>query len=218
MNDGVELHVAHRDQAINLGDAQPMQNIGHELLKAHVLDARHALGAVEVSRGAIAAFLALACVVNQELGDFAQCPAFFAVVHNGAGAAFLSSPNRFFDSVHQVGTASADVRTKDVRAIALVVYANGELFGGIRNRGNIAKQVDRSASNGRQENFQIRPSDQLGVHSARLLKQSPTKRSFVSSETSGNGRQVPNRLDGGFSHHYVQARKNDFAVHFQTPF
>src|SRR5919201_351291 len=62
-HDRVVLHVRHRDQPVDLADAEPVQHVGHQLLEPHVLDAGDALGAREVLRGAVAADLALARVV-----------------------------------------------------------------------------------------------------------------------------------------------------------
>ena len=76
----VVLDVAHRDQAVDARYAEPVQHVRHQLLEAHVLDAGDALGALEVGRGAVAARLALARVVDQELGHLAERPALLAVV------------------------------------------------------------------------------------------------------------------------------------------
>ena len=122
---GVMLHVAHRHQAVDLLDAQPMQHIGHELLKAHVLHAGDALGAGKILIGAIAALLPLARVVDQELGDLAKRAAFLAKIDDEANAAGLRRRNALLDRVHQIWPARADIAAKDVRAVALVVHARG---------------------------------------------------------------------------------------------
>ena len=66
-----------------------MQHVRHQLLEARVLHAGDAFGALEIGRGLIAALLALARVVDQELGDLAERTAFLAVVDDQAGAAVL---------------------------------------------------------------------------------------------------------------------------------
>src|SRR5689334_21763443 len=72
LHERLELRVAHGDEAVDARDAQPMQHVGHQLLEAHVLQAGDAFGALEISRGAVAALLPFAGVVDQELGHFAE--------------------------------------------------------------------------------------------------------------------------------------------------
>ena len=74
-----------------------MDHVRHQLLEARVLDAGDAFGALEIGRRLVAARLALAGVVDQELGDLAERPAFLAVVDDEADAARLglrASPPR----------------------------------------------------------------------------------------------------------------------------
>ena len=82
--DRVVLHVAHRNEAVDAVDAEPVDHVGHQLLEARVLHAGDAFGALEVGVGAVAALLPLARVVDQELGDFAERAAFLAVVDDDA--------------------------------------------------------------------------------------------------------------------------------------
>lgn len=58
----VHHSLAHAEHPINLGDAQPVQDIRHQSLEAHILDPRDVLGPLEVIRCAI--FPALASVVH----------------------------------------------------------------------------------------------------------------------------------------------------------
>ena len=90
----------------------------------------HETGDVAVTKAAIdpvwhlpgvAARLALAGVVDQELGHFAQRAAFFAVVGDQARAAVLGLQHRLLDAVGQVGAAGADVGAEHVGAVAFVV-------------------------------------------------------------------------------------------------
>ncbi|MFO1312405.1 MAG: hypothetical protein U1F41_10130 [Burkholderiales bacterium] len=60
--DCVVLHVAHRHEAMDAAHAEPVQHVGHQLLEAHVLHARDALGAQEVVARGVAALLPLARV------------------------------------------------------------------------------------------------------------------------------------------------------------
>src|SRR5688572_12829399 len=107
--DGAVLVVAHADEAMDLADAEPVQHVGHQFLEAHVLHAGDAFGAQEVLVGAVAAELALACVVDQELGHFAQSAAFLAAVGDQPHTAGLRAADALFDRVGQVRPAGADV-------------------------------------------------------------------------------------------------------------
>ena len=120
-----------------LRDAQPVQHVGHQLLEAHVLHAGHALGAGEVLVGGVAAHLALARVVDQELGHLAERAAFLAGVGDQADAAALRAQDALLDRVREVGAAGADVGAEHVRAVAFVVHARGQLHRGI-GRGRAA--------------------------------------------------------------------------------
>ena len=104
-----------------------MQHVGHQLLESEIGDAGDALGALEIGIGAIAAGLALARVVDQELGDLAECPAFLAVIDDQAGPALLCGLDADLDAVSQIGPAGADVRAEDVGSVALVVHPAGHL-------------------------------------------------------------------------------------------
>src|SRR5262249_3020553 len=45
----ISLDVRHRDPAVDPADAEPVKNIRHQLLKAHVLHTGDALGAAEIA-------------------------------------------------------------------------------------------------------------------------------------------------------------------------
>ena len=64
-------------------------DIRHQLLEARVLHAGDAFGPLEIGRGGVAALLALACVVHQELGDLAERAALLAIVDDEADTALL---------------------------------------------------------------------------------------------------------------------------------
>ena len=193
----VVLHVAHRHQAIDARDAEPVQHVRHQLLEAHVLHAGDALGAREVGRGAVAALLALARVVDQELGDLAERAAFLAVVDDQADAAVLRGRDALLDAVRQVRPAGADVGAEHVGAVALVVHAAGELARRIGERGEIAEDVDGLAADRRQEHLEVGPGDQLREHAAGLLEQRAAQVALGDAEALGDAGQVPDRLDRG---------------------
>lgn len=50
--------LAHAQHAVNLGDAEPVQNVRHQRLETHVFDTGNVFGTLEVIRGAILASLA----------------------------------------------------------------------------------------------------------------------------------------------------------------
>lgn len=56
--EGMADVLAHAQHAVNLGDAQPVEDVRHQRLEAHVLHARHVLGTFEVVGGAVFATLA----------------------------------------------------------------------------------------------------------------------------------------------------------------
>src|SRR5215207_6573688 len=65
----VVFHVRHGHEAVDAGDAEPVEHVRHELLEARVLHAGDAFGALEIGRGLIAALLPLPGVVDEEFGD-----------------------------------------------------------------------------------------------------------------------------------------------------
>jgi hypothetical protein len=54
--------LAHAEHAVDLLDAEPMQDIGHQGLESHVLDPGDALSSLEVIRGAV--FSSFSCIVH----------------------------------------------------------------------------------------------------------------------------------------------------------
>jgi hypothetical protein len=66
-------------------------------------------------------------VVDQELGDFAERPAFLARIRDQADAAALRALDALLDGMGEVGPAGADVGAEDVGAVALVVHPRREL-------------------------------------------------------------------------------------------
>src|SRR5690606_34801218 len=74
--DRVVFHVGHRYEAIDLGDAEPLQHIRHQLLETRILHACNAFGAFEIGGRLIAAGLTLSRVVDEEFRDLAERAAF----------------------------------------------------------------------------------------------------------------------------------------------
>src|SRR4029434_9340212 len=105
-----------------------------------------ALGAGEVLLGAVAARLALARVVDEELGHLAQSPTLLPEVDDESHAAGLRAADALLDVVDQVRAAGADVGAEDVGAVALVVHTRGQRQGGIGELREAAEHVSGLAA------------------------------------------------------------------------
>lgn len=69
---GMYAHITHRDHVVDLGDTQPVQDVGHEGLEAHVLDTGDELGGFEVFvSGVSTAFAEIVHEVSEENDE--QC-------------------------------------------------------------------------------------------------------------------------------------------------
>src|SRR5262249_50945489 len=157
----IALDVRHRDPAVDPADAEPVKNIRHQLLKAHVLHTSDALGAAEIAVGGVAAGLSLAGVVDEELGDFTQSSPFLAVVHDDPDTALLRGLDADFDAVNEIRAARADVRTEDIRSIAFVVDAAGDHRARLRKTLDLAEETHRGAADRRPQRLQAAPGGQL---------------------------------------------------------
>src|SRR5690349_19357677 len=122
----VTLEVRHRYPAVYPADAEPVEDIRHQLLKPHVLNPGDAFGAAEISVSAVTARLALAGVVDKEFGNLAERPPFFAVVDDYPAPARRCGLDADLDPMGEMGAASADVRAEHVRPVALVVDTTGD--------------------------------------------------------------------------------------------
>src|SRR5215472_4511373 len=110
----IALQIGHRHPTVDPPDPEPMKDVRHQLLKAHVLHAGDALGAAEISVGAVAPCLALAGVVDKEFGDFPERPPFLAVVDDEPDPTLLRGLDADLDPVHEIGAAGADIRAEHV--------------------------------------------------------------------------------------------------------
>ena len=213
----VVLHVAHRGEAVDAGDAEPMQHVRHQFLEAHVLHAGDTLRALEIGLRAVAALLALARVVDQELGDLAERAAFLAVVDHEPDAARLRHLDADLDAVREIRPACADVGAEHVGAVALVVHAAGERRPAVAELGRIAEAVDGRAADRRQEHLEVGPRDQLRIHAAGLLVQPAAQFGFGEAEALGDAGQIPDRIDRRLHHAHVAAGRHDVAVGVNAP-
>ncbi len=195
-----------------------MEDIGHQLLEAHVLHAGHALGAREVLVGRVAAHLALARVVDQELGHLAERPAFLARVGDEADAAALRAADALLDGMREIGPAGADVGAEDVGAVALVVDSGRELDLGVGQVARVAEDVERLAADGREEDLEVGAGHELGVHAARFLEEHAAQVGLGAAEAAGHFGQVPHWLDRGLGNDGRAAGREELAVGHQPPF
>ena len=107
--------------ALRSGACTPISN---EVM-ARILHAGDAFGAFEILRGGVAALLALAGVIDQEFGDFAERAAFLAIVDNDAQTAGLPGARAF--RRHLAGAAAAPHAGAEYLAAALALVADGVL-------------------------------------------------------------------------------------------
>src|SRR5690606_15173619 len=119
---------------------QPVQRVRHQLLKPHILDARHTFRSSKVLTGCIASSLPFARVVYKELSHLAQSPSFFSIVDDNTGPTALGRQDALLDSVSQVRPTGADIRTKHVRTVAFIMNSYRQLLIWMSNGIDVAKQ------------------------------------------------------------------------------
>src|SRR5215472_968548 len=153
----IALQVRHRDPAVDAADAEPMEDVRHQLLKAHILRAGDAFGPAEIGIGPIAAELALAGVVDKEFRDLAQRPPLLAVVNDDPNAALLRRLDAHLDAVHEIGAAGAYVGAENIRAVALVVNAARDHRVRVGKALDLAEEINGRAADRRQQHFDIGP-------------------------------------------------------------
>ena len=66
LHDGVVLHITHADHVVDLGNTEPVEDVGHERLETHVFYTGDNFGGAEVFIGGVAA--AFAEVVDEVSG------------------------------------------------------------------------------------------------------------------------------------------------------
>src|SRR5260370_20050652 len=95
----IVLHVAHGNEAVDSLQSEPVHHIRHQLLESGILHAGDTFGALEILSRGIAAFLALACVIDKKFRDFAERAAFLAIVDDDAESASLPGARAFLYAV-----------------------------------------------------------------------------------------------------------------------
>ena len=168
--------------------------------------------------GGVAAHLALARVVDEELGHLAQRAALLAGVGHQTHTAALGALDALLDRMREIGPAGADVRAEHIRAVALVVHACGQLHGGITQVAAIAEDVDGLPADRRQEHLQVRARDEFGIHATGLFEQHAAQIGFAATESVRNPGQMPNRLDRRLGDQRRAAGQQDLAVGDQASF
>src|SRR6516162_1982567 len=156
---------------VDPADAEPVENIRHQLLKAHVLHAGNALGAAEIAVDGVSARLSLAGVVDEKLGNFTERAALLAVVNDNPDPAPLGGLDADSDPVNEIRAACANVRAEYIRTVALVMDAAGDHRARLRKTLDLAKEIYRRATDRRQQDLKVGTRDQLGKHAACLLEQ-----------------------------------------------
>ena len=121
------------------------------------------------------------------------------------------------DAVREIGPAGADVGAEHVGAVALVVEAAGDLRLRLAELRHVAEEIDRGAADRRQEQFEVGPRHQLGVHAAGLLEERAAQIDLGHAEALGDAGQPPHRLDRGLGHAHVAVPLQDVAVGLQAP-
>lgn len=94
-------------------------------------------------------------------------------------ATVLGLFDTFLHAIDKVGSASANVGTKDVRAIALVVDTNCHTGLGIRKQLVVSKDVTCQTTDGWQEDLEVRSGDELGVHPSSVLTKMIKRNGYV---------------------------------------
>mmetsp|Transcript_65176 Transcript_65176/g.173780 ORF Transcript_65176/g.173780 Transcript_65176/m.173780 type:complete len:527 (-) Transcript_65176:281-1861(-) len=216
-HDRVMLHVAHGDEPVDLCDAQPVQDIGHEDLEAGVGHASHLLGAVEILGRLVTALLALTHVVDEVFCHLPKRSALFSEVYNDSCAASLSTLDALLDGLRQVRPACADVRAKHIAPVALVVHPARKLDGLVRDLLGVSPDVDRHPADGRQEQLHVHPRQQLRVHGVGLLEDGLAQRVLRNTEALCNAGEVPNWLNGRLCHKALPVLGQDGTVRLQPP-
>mmetsp|Transcript_24876 Transcript_24876/g.42829 ORF Transcript_24876/g.42829 Transcript_24876/m.42829 type:complete len:459 (-) Transcript_24876:97-1473(-) len=211
-DDGVVLHVGHTDELVDLGDAQPVERVGHHCLEARVGDAGHVAGAVEVLRGTVTALGTLAHVVHEVLGDLSEGAALLAEVDHHTAATLLGSADALLNGVGQVRSAGADIGTEHVGAVALVVDSHGEGNALIGDGVGVTPDVNGEATDGGKEQLDVRAGQQLGVHHVGLLEQGLAQGLLGALESLSNTGKVPHGLDGSLGDHRLSVGLEDLAI------
>ena len=93
----------------------------------------------------------------------------------------------------------------------------GDLGFRLAELGDVAEEIDRGAADRRQEQLEVGPRHQLGVHATGLLEQRAAQVDLFHAEALGDAGQPPHRLDRGLGHPDVACGRQQVVVGFQAP-
>mmetsp|Transcript_44547 Transcript_44547/g.172724 ORF Transcript_44547/g.172724 Transcript_44547/m.172724 type:complete len:230 (+) Transcript_44547:3230-3919(+) len=133
------LVLAHRQQFIDLFDSEPVEHVRHEFLSSRIDQTGNLLRHLEVHVWTVTTFLIPTKVVNPELCNLSEGSSFLPEVRDDTTAPFLGSFNCSLDGVDKVWTTGADIRSKHVRPVALVVRPSCYFALRIHNRLEVSK-------------------------------------------------------------------------------
>ena len=216
INDCIVLHVRHGNEVMDLGHTQEVERIGHQSLEARVLNSGNLLRTIEIILRRITALLALPGIVDQVLGHLTEAAALLAVVDDQTGAATLSRLDGLFNRMREVGTARADVRPEDIRAVAFVVNAARQLNILVWNGVRVTPDVDGQSTDGREEDLNVRAGDELGIHAIGHAEDALTQVRLGAAEAPGNLGQVPDGLNRGLVAHALARGHQNLAIRLQA--
>jgi hypothetical protein len=74
--------------------------------------------------GSISPLLSLAGVIDEELRHFSESSALLSVIDDHSTTTSLSGLDTLLNAVNEIGTTRADVGSKDIGAITLIMNAN----------------------------------------------------------------------------------------------
>ena len=185
-------------------------------LEARVLNSGNLLRTIEIILRRITALLALSGVVDQVLGHLTEAAALLAVVDDQAGAATLSRLDGLLNRMREVGTARADVRSEDIRAIAFVVNAARQLNIFVWNGIRVAPDIDGHSTDGGKEDLDVRAGDELGIHAIGHAEDTLTQVRLGAAKAPGNLGQVPDGLNRGLVAHALARGHQNLAIGLQA--
>mmetsp|Transcript_26849 Transcript_26849/g.64736 ORF Transcript_26849/g.64736 Transcript_26849/m.64736 type:complete len:408 (+) Transcript_26849:1331-2554(+) len=192
--DGGDLSLIRGHELVDLLDAEPQQHVRAQLIQPSVVHPGDPLLLREEVVDGVAQLVA--CVVHQELEDFAQAVALLAGVDDQSRAALECGANALGDAVQQVRPARRGVGAENVRVAGLVVHPNDERERRVWNGGDGADDVDGEAIDGWEEELQVWTCYELREHAARLLVDDVAEGGLLALKAFGDFGQVPHGFNG----------------------
>mmetsp|Transcript_49186 Transcript_49186/g.148038 ORF Transcript_49186/g.148038 Transcript_49186/m.148038 type:complete len:305 (+) Transcript_49186:829-1743(+) len=119
--------------------------------------------------------------------------------------------------MRQIRAACANVRSKYIRPIALVVNTAGQLDVFIGDSVRITPDVNGESPDRGKENLNVRPGDELRVHPVRHPKNRLTKHRLCAPEPPRNFWQVPDGFNGRLGDDGLSRWHQDLPIRLQPP-